>query len=531
MKVTAGEVVIVGAGLAGLVAALELLDQGMVATVIDRDGPEAIGGLARESFGGLLLVDTPAQRRNRIADSPERALADWRRFGELTEADRWPLAWAASYVEHSRVGIHDWLAGMGQRFLPLPLWVERDGNSVPRWHVCWGTGAGLVARILAAIDAHPNRARLTLRFGTRIERLITEAGRVVGVTGQDEATGAEVTIRAPRVVIAAGGITGDDAQVRAHWHRDWQPAPPVILNGAHRFGDGTLHRAAQAAGGRVTHLDRQWNYAGGIRHWAPRKPRHGLSLVPARTAVWVDATGARVMPPMLTGFDTRALVTQLCALPGGYGWQIMNRRIALKELAVSGAEMNPALRDASRLRFLRDILLGNRWLYDTLTTRAPDVVTAATLPRLAAAMNALDGPGPAVDPDLLVQSVASFDAEIARGPATTDPQLTAIRQMRDWRGDKMRLTNGVRILDAQGGPLVAIRTFVIARKSLGGIVTDLAARVLDAGDAPIPGLYAVGEAAGFGGGNANGLRGLEGTFLGGAIHTARRLAAAIRQGD
>ncbi len=525
------DVAIVGGGLAGLVAALELIAQGLRVTLLDRDQPEALGGLAQESFGGLMLVDTPLQRRMKVDDSPDRALADWLRFGELTDADRWPRAWAASYVEHSRAGIHDWLHGMGQRFLPMPLWVERHGNSVPRWHVCWGTGAGLVNTILRQIRAHPHAGRLSMRFGARVERLLTQAGRVTGLAGVDEATGAAFEVTAARVVIASGGITGDDDLMRANWHADWQPAPPVILNGAHRFGDGRLHRAAQVAGGAVRHLDRQWNYAAGIRHWAPRKPRHGLSVVPVRHAVWVDATGARVMPPMLTGLDTRALVTQLCGLPGGYGWQITNRRIALKELAVSGAEMNPAIRDGSRLRFLRDLLLGNRWLYDTLTRRAPDVVTADTVPRLVTAMNGLDGPGPAVDPDRLTESIARFDAEIARGEASTDPQLSAIRTMREWRGDRMRLAKGVRLLAPGAGPLVAIRTFVIARKSLGGIVTDLSSRVLDGDDQPIPGLYAIGEAAGFGGGNANGLRGLEGTFLGGAIHTARRLAAAIAQGD
>ena len=518
------DAIIVGGGLAGMVAALGLLDQGLRVVLADRDTADALGGLARESFGGLMIVGSPAQRRLKIDDSPERALADWLRFGEIAPGDRLPRDWAAAYCDDSRVMIHDWLAGMGQKFLPMPLWVERDGNSVPRWHVCWGTGAGLVATIRRALDAHPARARLTLRFGLRIERVEVQAGRTRGVSGIDEATGAEVTLTAPRVILATGGITGDDNLLRAHWHRDWAPAPPVILNGGHRFGDGRGHRAAQAAGGVLRDLDRQWNYAAGIRHWAPRKPRHGLSMVPSRSAIWVDAQGARIMPPMVSGFDTRALVTQLCAQPGGIGWQVMNRRIALKELAVSGAEMNPAIRDGSRLRFLRDILLGNRWLYDTLTANAPDVVTAATVPALAAAMGA--------EAATLTEAIARYDAEIARGAASDDPQRAAIRLMRGWRGDRIRLApEGLRILDARSGPLVAIRTHVIARKTLGGIVTDLSCRVLDAAGAAVPGLYAVGEAAGFGGGNANGLRGLEGTFLGGAIYTARRLARALQQGD
>lgn len=521
------DLVIIGAGLAGLVAALGALDQGMRVHLIDRDGPEATGGLARRSFGGLLVVDSPLQRRAGLRDSPERALADWLRFGEITPDQTLRRDWAASYCADSRVMIHDWLSAMGQRFLPLPLWVEREGNSLPRWHVCWGTGAGLVARILGALEAHPNRARLSLRHHARAEALIQSAGRITGVSGVDEQTGAAWESHAPRVVIATGGLNGDPATRRAQWHPDWAPTPPQILSGAHRFADGRMHRAAAARGASVIATDRNWNYAAGIRHWAPETPDHGLSLVPARHALWVDEQGARIWPPMVSGFDTRDLLARLCRA-GGAGWQVMNRRIMLKELSVSGAAMNPAIRDGSRLRLLRDLLLGNRWLYRTLRDNAPDMVLAETLPELVAKMNAV---APGVDEARLRADLTGFDAAIARRDHS-DPQLAAIARLRDWRGDKMRLVReGQRILDPAAGPLVALRTLPIARKSLGGIVSDLSGRALDETGAPIPGLYAIGEAAGFGGGNANGLRGLEGTFLGGAIYTARRLSAAIASGD
>jgi len=430
------------------------------------------------------------------------------------------------------VWLHDWLQGMGQKFLPLPLWVERNGNSVPRWHVCWGTGDGLVKTILRAIDGHANRNNLSIHHGIRVERLLVEAGRVTGVAGAREGTGAAFELRAGRVVIAAGGINGSAELVRKYWHDDWSPAPPVILMGSHRYADGTMHRATEAAGGLVHRLDRNWHYAGGIHHWAPRKPGHGLSTVPSRTAMWVNGRGERIMPPMVSGYDTRDLVAKLCAQPAGYGWQIMNRKIALKELTVSGAEMNPAVRDNKKLRFIWQMLTGNRWLYNTLTRNCEDVIVADTLPDLVAKMNGLSLEGLTIDGDALEGTVRAYDAEIAKGPeAADDPQLAQVRELRRWRGDRLRLRTNVQILDSSAGPLVAIRTFPIARKSLGGIVTDLSSRVLTREDQPIPGLYAAGEAAGFGGGNMNGRRGLEGTFLGGALYSARRLGAAVKRGD
>lgn len=526
------DTLIVGAGLAGLTAALHLLDQGQRVTLLDRDTPEALGGLARLSFGGVFFADTPLQKRHKITDSAEAAFADWCRFGALSDTpdNALPRAWARAYCADSR-GLHDWLVGLGQRFMPVPLWVERDGNSVPRWHVCWGTGTGLVATLLRALEAHPNRSLLRIRHGIRVSGLSTTAGRVTGVTGTDEASGADIEAQAARIVIATGGINGVEALIRQHWHADWQPAPEIILTGSHPHADGTLHEAARAAGALVHRLDRNWNYAGGIHHWAPTKPGHGLSTVPARSALWVNGRGERILPPMVSGFDTRDLVTNLCRQPAGYGWQVMNRRIALKELAVSGAEMNPAVRDNRKLTFLRQILFGNRWLYDTLTQNCIDVITAPDLPGLVTQMNALSVGGVRMREDTLRAALTAWDAEIARGDESHDPQMLKLASLRQWKGDRLRLTRGVQVLDPKAGPLVAVRTFPIARKSLGGIVTDLSSRVLTPAGAPIPGLYAIGECAGFGGGNMNGLRGLEGTFLGGALYGAQRLADGIGKGD
>ena len=530
------DVLVVGAGLAGIAAAIELLGAGQRVLLIDRAPEEELGGLAKESFGGILFVDTPEQRRYRIHDTPEIALRDWLSFGEFgrdTQAERWPRAWAEAYVNESGE-TYRWLRAWGISFLPMPLWVERgldgNGNSVPRWHVTWGTGQELAVKLASALQSYPRRDRLAMAFDRRVESLVEEGGRIVGVHGVGERDGAPFEARAGRVVVAAGGINGDLGRVRRHWHREWRTPPQVILNGAHRFADGTLHDAAQARGARIANLDRMWNYAAGVHHWKPRKPQHGLSLVPPRSALWLDARGQRIGPhPMVSGFDTRTLVTQICAQQPQYSWQLLNRGIALKELAVSGAEFNPSIRGKSMLRFLRDVVFGNRWVVDQLVQNCPDFVTAKSLPELVDKMNALNGDA-AVDVANVRDAVERYDAELAKGAASTDAQVQRIAQLRQWRGDRVRTSNFRRIMDPSAMPLIAIREYIISRKSLGGIATDLDSRVLGASGAPIPGLFAIGEAAGFGGGGANGLRGLEGTFLGGCIHTARRAAAAIARG-
>ncbi len=540
------EVLIIGGGLAGIVCALQLLDSGRRVLLLDRDSQANFGGLAKESFGGLLMVDTPLQRKQKLRDSPELALQDWLAFGAFDTTSTqpghpyyWPRQWAEHYVNDSLEHLYHWLTARGVGFLPLPLWVERGigpgasgaarGNSVPRWHVVWGTGQGLVAALLGQLERHPKRDRLTLRFGHKVENLLTTDGAVTGCRGRVEgALGAQpFEAHALQVVVAAGGINGGDLNLaRQHWHADWGQPPASLLNGSHQFADGTLHHAAQAVGAQLTHLQNQWNYAAGVAHWRPRKPHHGLSLVPPKSALWLNAHGERILPPLVSGFDTRDLVTQVCAQPQGYSWQLMNRTIALKELAISGAEFNPSIREKRKLGFVLDILRGNRWLLNEVLTHSSDVVTARTLDELADKMNALQGTSD-VHADTLRAVVHHYDAEVTKGAASQDVQRQRIAQLREWKGDRLRTCKAARILDEKAMPLIAIREHIISRKSLGGIQTDLDSRALDAGGQPIPGLYAVGEAAGFGGGGMNGLRGLEGSFLGGCIYSAQRAARAI----
>jgi predicted oxidoreductase len=526
------DILIIGGGIAGLATALDLLEGNRSVLLLDRDGQQAFGGLARESFGGMFFVDSPEQRRQGIRDCSELAWRDWCSFAEFGADDAWPKAWARAYVERCTSDVYRWVRGFGVSFLPVVNWVERGefrpGNSVPRFHVAWGTGKGLAEALIAALRAHPNAGRLSIRFNARVERLVLRAGRIDGVEGVDEEDGTPFEVKAEQVVVASGGINGDLERVRQNWHRDWGKPPAVLLNGSHRFADGRLHDATAAVGGVVTHLDKMWNYAAGVHHPRPRKPHHGLSLVPPRSALWLDWRGKRIGPqPLVSGFDTRRLVTDICARERPYSWQLMNMKIALRELAVSGAEHNPSIRDKKRFGFLRDILFGNRWLVREMLDNCTDFVTAATLPELVEKMNALQG-DTAVELDSVRDAVAGFDATIARGPSLmNDEQLRRIAALRQYRGDRIRLCKFQPINEPKALPLIAVREHIISRKSLGGIRTDLQSRVLDAAGQPIEGLYAVGEAAGFGGGGVHGLRALEGTFLGGCILSGRLAAASI----
>jgi len=535
------DVVIIGGGIAGIVTALECLDGGKSVTIIDRDTEENFGGLAKESFGGMFFVDTPAQRKANIEDSPERAFDDWCNFGELSEVDGLAYDWGKRYVERTTPDVHDFIVPMGIGFLPVLNWIERGltrkGNSVPRFHMVWGTGHELTTVLARRLKNHAQAGRLSLVFAKRVEELVTIDGRVSGCAGHDENTGEDFQAEADAVVIAAGGTNGNDDFIRQYWHADWGATPPeTILNGSHKFADGMLHDAAAKAGGRLVNLDRSWNYAAGIPHPRPRKPRHGLSLVPCKSALWLDATGRRIGPePLIAGFDTRELIKRICATAEAkatpkYSWQVMNRKIMLKEFAISGAESNPVIRDKSKFGLLRNLVFGNKSLVDATIADSDEIVTAGNVADLAAKMNTLD-PATEIDAEGLAADVQAYDTDMARGEGNfTDDQIKRIALLREYRGDKVRTCKFQKIDDAKAGPLVAIRTFIISRKSLGGIETDLDCRVVDAAGKAMDGLYAVGEAAGFGGGGMHGLRALEGTFLGGCVFSGRMAGKAIVRG-
>lgn len=529
------EIVIAGGGLAGIITAHELLHHGHRVLLIDKDTEANFGGLAKKSFGGVHLIGTPLQKRMGIQDSVDLALDDWLRCARFEEGDHWPRRWAEFYCNHSIEDIYQPLDERGVEFLPVVNWTERGfdrtHNSVPRWHIAWGTGYEIIEKCVAALENHPGRSRLELLFEHEVSGFEFEGSRVVGVYGKRMSDGAEFSVKAEHTVIASGGMCGGDlSKVREHWYKDWGEPPEIILNGAHRYGDGLLHDAIEAKGGVVTHLDKQWHYAAGIHHPAKERPFDGLSLVPARSALWVNALGHRIGPrPMISYSDTRYLVEQVCRQPGQYSWQILNEKIAEKEIAVSGSDFMTAFRHKKKLKLVRDMLLGNKELIARLAREcSDDFVMADSFDELVAKMNERSLFGLQIDRERLLKDLTAYDGMIERGPAFhNDEQLRWIAHFRNYRGDRLRTANFQKILDPKAGKLIAIREFILSRKSLGGIQTDLSSRVLREDGEPIPGLYAVGEAAGFGGGGIHGLGSLEGTFLGGCVLTGRVAGRSI----
>lgn len=533
------DVVVVGGGLSGIVTALECLRAGRHVTVIDRDTPERLGGLALWAFGGMALVDTPLQRRMKITDSPDRALRDWLSFGELGEGDTWPRRWAEFYVQHSREQVHDWLVSQGVKFFPAVNWVERgrfgEGNSVPRYHVVWGTSRELTRRMIEAMQRADAGGRLKVLSGHRVTALENSGGLMSGVQAVHEASGAQVRIEAPTVVLAMGGVNGSTEQCIANWppHR---PRPAAMLNGAHPFAEGALHRlASQEMGAQLTHAGEMWNYAAGIPHPQPHFPGHGLSTIPCKSALWLDHTGRRIGPePLVTGFDTHELCQRVAAQARPWTWHLMNWRIAAREFAISGAEHNLRVRDKQLLRFLLETALGNHRLVKQMQRDSRHFLVADTLAALAQKMNALtlaEHGEQHVDPATLQATADAFDANFAKGLSlSNDDQIRRILHTRQWGPERMRTCKPAPLQQAGAGPYIAIQVQLITRKSLGGLQTDLQSRVLQADGAAVSGLYCVGEAAGFGGGGASGKRSLEGTFLPGCILTARAAARSIVAG-
>jgi predicted oxidoreductase len=521
------DVIVVGAGIAGLVTTLELLELGRDVVLLDRCEPHELGGLAREAFGGTFMVETKEQKRSGIDDSFDLAWQDWQRIAGFEDEDVWPRRWAEQYVARARDDVGGWLKKHGVSFFPVVNWAERgmygDGNSVPRFHLTWGCGQGMVDGVWGAIEKHPRRSALDRRFRTRVTELTGS-----GVRAENEDSGERYELGSECVVIAAGGIGGNLDMVRRNWPPDMGSAPEHLLMGSHYYADGALHEEVERLGGNVTHLERMWNYADAVRHPKPRRPLHGVKLIPPRSGLLMDPDGKRYGPvPVMPTFDAYYALERMCEDERKYSWLVCNWKIASRELDVSGSEHNPLIREKRLVRFLLSVLVGKPNLVRYFVDKCPDFVTADSLTELAQRMNEVAGSDD-VDAELLSSEVLRYDATIARGkPLWNDDQLRRIAQLRNWRGDRLRTSKFVRITEPGAGPLMAIRLQPMARKSLGGIQTDLDSRVLTPTGDPIPGLYAVGEAAGFGGGGMHGKRSLEGTFLGGCVFSARLAAKAI----
>ncbi len=533
MKKHQSDIIIIGGGLAGIVAAIEFLNIGKKVLILDRDVESELGGLAKWAFGGMFFVDTPHQRKNGIQDSIEQAKKDWWSYAQFDEKEYWGRQWAEQYLHLCTDMGYNWLRKNGVQFFRAMNWAERglndDGNSVPRFHMVWGTGWELIKILKNKLLFHKNKKNLTLRFEHRVMDLQGNNEGVSGCRGYIEKSNIPFEALGEKTVVATGGINGSIEKVRENWFQPWGSPPETILNGAHKFALGDLHDAAEKVRANVVNLDKQWNYAAGIRHYNPRKKDHGLSLVPCKTALWLNYEGKRMGPtPLITSYDTRYLVERICQEPKKYSWQVLNRKIAYKEFAISGSEHNAAFRDKKLFSFIKNILLGNKKLVHKILDNCEDVIAAPTLEELVDKMNDLCG-NKDVQLKYVKEAIQQYDAGIEKGKPYTDKQHQLIQKARQFRGDRMRTCNMAKIGDPKSGPFIAIREFILSRKSLGGIQTNLDCAVLSQPDVngnqtAIPGLYAIGEAAGFGGGGMHGHRSLEGTFLGSCVITGRVVA-------
>ncbi|GAA1586369.1 MULTISPECIES: FAD-binding dehydrogenase [Streptomyces] len=543
------DVIVIGAGLAGLAATAELADAGRSVILLDQEPAQSAGGQAHWSFGGLFLVDSPEQRRLRIKDSRDLALQDWLgTAGFDREEDAWPRRWAEAYVDFAAGEKRPWLHRLGVRFFPVVGWAERGGygalghgNSVPRFHITWGTGPGLVEPFERRVREAAARGRVRMLFRHRVTGLSRTAGAPDTVTGEilqpssaargsassREPVGA-FSLRAQAVIVASGGIGGNHDLVRKQWPDRLGTPPERMLCGVPAHVDGLMLGIAEDAGARHINKDRMWHYTEGIANWDPIWARHGIRILPGPSSLWLDATGRRLPVPLFPGFDTLGTLDHIMRTGHDHTWFVLNRRIIGKEFGLSGSEQNPDLTGKSVRGVVDRARQAVPGPVQAFMDRGADFVVERSLPALVRGMNAVTGLD-LLDEDTVRREVTARDREIAN-PFTKDLQVTAVHGARRYLGDRLiRTAAPHRILDPAAGPLIAVRLSVLTRKSLGGLETDLSSRVLTDSGEPLPGLYAAGEAAGFGGGGVHGYRALEGTFLGGCLFSGRaagRAAAA-----
>ncbi|APX15213.1 FAD-binding dehydrogenase [Phaeobacter inhibens] len=539
------DVIIVGAGLAGLVAAAELGDRGKRVILLDQEPAHFLGGQAHWSLGGLFMIDTPEQRRMGIRDCPDLARRDW--FGSAQfdrPEDHWPQRWARAYLDFASGEMRAWLHGLGMRWFPVVGWAERGGgdaeghgNSVPRFHLTWGTGPGVVAPFAERVQAHIEAGLIQPRFRHQVSHIITQGGIVKGVSGEvlasdDAQQGArtnrqeigEFEVYAPSVLVASGGIGGNLDAVRKNWPVDrLGPAPRRMVAGVPFHVDGRMIPITEAAGGHVINADRMWHYTEGLRNWDPIWPNHGIRILPGPSSMWFDARGDRLPAPYLPGFDTLGTLREILKTGQDYSWFILSQKIIQKEFALSGSEQNPDLSSGKWGEVLRARLLSRGKApapVEAFKKHGADFVVADTLSELVAGMNEL-GELPLEETHLRRQ-IEARDAQ-ADNPFAKDAQLIAINAARNYRGDRLiRTAKPHRLLDRANGPLIAVRLNILTRKSLGGLQTDLDGQLIGADGTAVPGLFAAGEVAGFGGGGYHGYNALEGSFLGGCLFTGRR---------
>ena len=544
------DAIVVGAGLAGLVATAELADAGRRVLLVDQEPEASLGGQAFWSLGGLMLVDSPEQRRLRIRDSHALAWQDWLgTAGFDRPEDEWPRRWAEAYVDFTAGEKRAWLAAQGVRFMPNVGWAERGGylatghgNSVPRFHLTWGTGPGVLEPFVRRVREAQARGRVELRFRHKVDALTLGGGAVTGVRGEllepsgvrrgvksSRTAAGEFELSAPVVIVTSGGIGANHELVRANWPKRLGEAPKTMISGVPDHVDGRMIEITQTAGGNVINPDRMWHYTEGIHNWDPIWSLHGIRIIPGPSSLWLDARGRRLPPPLFPGFDTLGTLAHIMGTGHDHTWFLLTQKIIEKEFALSGSEQNPDITGRDLRQVLTSRLAsGAPPPVEAFKRHGVDFVVERDLQALVRGMNALTAE-PLIDHDELEREIVARDRELAN-PYTKDLQITAIHGARRFLADRVsRIAAPHRILDPAAGPLIAVRLAILTRKTLGGLQTDLSSRVLTAAGEPLPGLYAAGEVAGFGGGGMHGYRALEGTFLGGCLFSGRsagRAAAA-----
>jgi len=542
------DAIVIGGGLAGLVATAELVAAGKHVILLEQEPEASFGGQAWWSFGGLFLVDSPEQRRLGVHDSHDLARQDWFASAEFDrDEDEWGRQWAEAYLAFAAGEKRDWLHAKGVRFFPVVGWAERGGytatghgNSVPRFHITWGTGPGILEPFIKEVRAGVEAGLVELKFRHRVDALTVAKGAVVGASGsiladdpaeRGAASNRDVTgefaLTAGAVIVASGGIGGNHELVRAAWP-EWLGTPPKkMLSGVPAHVDGRMLAISQEAGANYVNSDRMWHYVEGITNFAPVWARHGIRILPGPSSMWFDATGKRLPIPLFPGFDTLGTLEYLRETGHDHSWFVLTQSMIEKEFALSGSEQNPDLTGKSIRELLKQRLgKGATGPVEAFKTQGADFVVADTLDELFAGMRKISG-GVKFDAGNIRREIEARDREFDND-FSKDAQVTAIRGARKFLGDRLiRVAKPHKILDPKHRPLIAVKLHVVTRKTLGGLQTDLQSRVLDAEGSPIPGLYAAGEVAGFGGGGVHGYRALEGTFLGGCLFSGRVAGRAI----
>ncbi|MDQ2751174.1 MAG: FAD-binding dehydrogenase [Actinomycetota bacterium] len=545
------DVIVVGAGLAGLVAACELLDAGRSVVLVDQEPEQCLGGQAFWSLGGLFFVDSPEQRRVRIKDSLDLAWQDWlgtAGFDRLEDEDIWPRRWAEAYVNFAAGEKRAWLHERGVRWFPVVGWAERGGygaighgNSVPRFHITWGTGPGLISPFVARLKEAADRGRLRFAFRHRVDELTASAGVVDGVRGRvlepstvaraapsSRTEVADFELHAQAVIVTSGGIGANFDLIRRNWPARMGTPPKRMIAGVPDFVDGRMLGITEAAGARLVNRDRMWHYVEGIHNYDPIWTNHGIRILPGPSSVWLDAVGNRLPVPLFPGFDTLGTLEHIMGTGHDHSWFVLTKKIIGKEFGLSGSEQNPDLTGKSVRQVVDRVRADMPPPVRAFLDKGVDFVQADTLDQLIVGMNAVTDT-PLLDPDTVRREILGRDREMDN-PYTKDLQIAALRQARSYLPDKLsRVAAPHKLTDPKAGPLIAVRLNILTRKTLGGLETDLSARVLQPGGEPLRGVYAAGEVAGFGGGGMHGYRSLEGTFLGGCIFSGRTAGRAAAE--